>query len=224
MTLFSAWEVEIDANGEVIFEKTFDKAQSLNFSNIKFDTEGNMYNYGVSSSWEKILEKYGSTGNLSWSQNYGQYFPAQTAGNFYYDDDKIIYVHSIETVNHSSNHIFKTNNTGEIVWEYKISEDKLATVPDTRVRYNGIDVLIDNDEYICLYDEFYSGNHKPTLTSLNEDGEVLWKFETKLEEFPQDFSALKYFKKGEDSYVLFGNWNFDGVFGPYIIQYTFNTF
>jgi hypothetical protein len=199
-----AWEARIDTEGTIINRYDINHNTYLKLGNLKYDQYGNKFSYsaGSLSGTNKFIEKYDAQGNSLWVKYYGPQGTGGPIGNFYFDDEKIVYATADESVFlEKSNWIFRTNSTGDIVWDYKVREDSVAYIPPNNPAYKGRSLIpLENEEFTAFYTE---GGSLNSFTTFNDEGHLLWKFYDEEIYKPNYFAPHASFSK-DNSFIMFG--------------------
>lgn len=205
-------EIEMNNDGQIIVEKIINNVSPGKFWNIKYDENGNKFNYGnidiqpddILSTWDAMLEKYDINNKLIWANSYGYYGPDDSADNILIDNESIIIIGKKGHQNRfdgESRWLIQTDSNGTVKWDIQKTREYFI--------YQGKDIIKDSDgNYLSLFFDIYYPNAPvydlATVIKTNSEGNVLWEFSDGLDFNTDKFQPYKIIQD-DNSYLIFGN-------------------
>lgn len=205
----------INTNGDVIKQESL-PYEFNTFLNIKYDSEGNFYNYGTIdltpdnfvTSFDGVLEKYDVNNNLIWHKHYNdELFGDARLDEMLLFKNNIINIgvqvdqYGAGTNKNEYRLVQFRDNQGNLLWEFTETSDAFL--------YQGKDISndFDNNLLVLFFDIFYPNSplfNIATLMKFDLEGNLIWKYEDG-ESFNTDrFTPSKIFTNTKGEYLIFG--------------------
>ena len=203
--------IKLDANGNVIYNKILDYSGNQTLLALELSENGDMiaggaieYNEGFADIYVMKLDEGGDT---IWTTSLEWEF-VDIVNNLIESSDGNILVTGItssfrDNVGYDVFFIM-LNSQGEILWTKLVGEnlnDSSENVKDL--------IALDNDEFVWLGRNVYSGGNDIQLQKINAVGEIIW--DRRFSEFETGFEANNLLVKKNGDFVLGGTMDFENT-------------
>lgn len=163
----------IDQIGNIIWVKKFNDSFTIREANLDIDSTSAIYltfsaSNGIPLRYYSTIHKLDPSGNILWSQSFGDSLNTHASEHIFYTPDAIYLAGEIYINGSSDLFLIKVDTTGNYIWGYTFNTGGIDYLRDALKLNNG-DILLSGLSTDSL-NQYYN-----SLFRINSNGAIVWK-------------------------------------------------